>query len=339
MRIFVVSSTGYGMGIKTSIVKEGHSFECMVGPEQRDLNYLLEQSPPDITLFDSNTFHKIAEQVRTRGTKVLGASSWAAMLESNQTYKDSVIDAIGYKKASPDTTGTRCTIVSWFNGHRFISKYLVFNYRHMMAGDVGTEIDSAGYVGYFKVQQSKLIKDITQPVERFLRKANHRGCFSVDVVCNHTGVFVADINADMHKPYVQALFENTKRHKSDILLDLLNESSGLISTTDPFVCGVLLSRYPYPYTTPEASPVLGVSMGNLRHIWTVDLNEIHDTWVNGNISGCIGYVLARSGSVEEARRRVYRTISNLQVEGLQYRNDIGKDVNMRLYQLRKLNLL
>jgi phosphoribosylamine-glycine ligase len=209
-----------------------------------------------------------------------------------------------------------------------------------MAGDVGTKVVSSGYVACFDVDKSKLVNDILGPLEKYLRKAGHRGCFSVSVVVTDKGeLLVEDISADINLPYTQAIYENTRRSKSDVLLDILNEASQPVQYIDPFVCGVLLSVYPYPNASPtNAVPVLGVNQFNLKHMWLMDLAKEDDNWVSGNFSGCVGFVTARGTSTQEAARRAYRTISNIKVDELQYRNDIGKGINDKLFKLKELGL-
>jgi len=337
MRLLVVSRTGYGLGVASHLSGEGHSVDVLVGAS---LPTKLPTIPPDIAIFDSHADSVLAKSIRTKGVRVLGVSDWSSILASNQEYRINLIDAIGYKLWK-DEPGIDVIVSCWFNGQRFISKSIVFNYDRMMAGDVGTKVDSAGYVACFDVDKSSLVRDVLTPIEKFLRKANHRGCFSISVrITDGPDILVKDISAEFTKPYTQAIYENTRTPKSDVLLSIFNESSQPLKHVEPYVCGVGLSVYPYPQSVPNALVTIsGICAANTKHIWSMDIIKEDDVWVSGHLNGCIGYVTARGSSVQEAQRRAYRTISNLKADGLQYRIDIGKNVGEGLFKLRSKHLI
>ena len=343
MRIMLISQTGFGIGMASFLSSEGHSVGITIknNLDVPQITRLVADNIPDVAIFDSNEHIVPAEWVRTRGIRVLGVSPWSNLLNTNVGYKDDIIKAIGYEQAKENEEGVSCIVSCLFNGQNFISKSLILNYTKMMAGDVGASVPSSGYISYFKVEDSKLVKDILEPLGKFLRKANHRGCFSVEVVIQDGGrVVVKNISADLTNPFIQVVCENTRRSKSDILLDIFNEASEPIAYIEPYVCGVMVSVYPYPFTTSTTSTeVCGVNPFNLKHLWLMDLQKDGVGWVSGLLGGCVGYVTARGKDHFEAQRRAYHTIKNIKAEGLQYRNDIGKDVGEKLFQLRKLKLI
>ena len=277
MKVLVVSATGYGCGIIPSLTREGHAVDICVNRLASELE--LPTTPPDFALFDSPIFKQLANHMRSMGIKVLGESDWSSILSTDVSYKTSLIEAIGYKRPAPGETGISATIMCIFNGQRFIARALVFNYTKMMAGDVGIDVSSSGYVVYFSQHKIPIVDTVLEPLERFLRKANHRGCFSVSVLANSNGVYVTDLSADINAPYVQAIFENSRRGRSDVLLDLFNENSHDIVFNDPYVCGVMLSIAPYPFSIPELPVSIdGINSGNLKHMWIIDLINDKQQW-------------------------------------------------------------
>jgi phosphoribosylamine-glycine ligase len=331
MRMLLVSQTGYSNGVASFLTSEGHSVIFQTG----EYLTISDLPKPDVAIFDSASHYPSAEGVRASGVKVIGPTSWTNLISSDISYKKAILNAVGYKIAEANLPGTGAQVIGWFNGQRFISKFVAFNYDRMMSGNVGAKISSAGYVAHFGSDNSPLVKQILNPLERFLRKANHRGCVTVDVICNEKGVFVKDFNPDFSTPASQAIYENTRRSKSDFLLDLFNESSAYINHIEPYVCGVLVSVYPYPFTTPPSAPVHGLNNLNIRHMWLMDAFEHDKIWTCGSLSGCLGYVVARGKDLYEAKRRAYRTISGLNIDNIQYRNDIGKDVDDIVFKLHK----
>lgn len=337
MRILVMSETGYGLGFIPNLTREGHSVQTIIGETTTSV------ATPDVAIIDTPKFTAQSVTLRSQGVKVIGVSQWSTLLEQDNDYKRSFINAIGYKVYDPalkPESSIETNVVCWFNGQRFISKSLAFNYPKFLAGDVGVDVDSAGFVVYFNVDRHVITHRILMPLEKFLRKANHRGCFSIDVVATPSDLYVKDVSSAITKPYTLAIYENSWRPKSDIMLDMFDETSKEVPHIDSCVCGVLLSAYPYPYSEVCPQMVInGLNVHNTKHMWLMDAFQEDRKWTSGNINGCIGYVLARGNSIEEARRRTYRTIKNIDTKNMQYRIDIGKDVNGKMRSLREYGYL
>jgi phosphoribosylamine-glycine ligase len=331
-----ICSTGATLGLAYHLSHEGHTVSALYGTQGQ----IPGTFSSDISILDTINDPKVAEQLRNRGIKVLGADSWSRLLDIDSFYKHAVIRALDYIIAPPDTQGIRVTVSCLFNGNKFISKMLVFPYKRMMSCDVGVELDCSGFLTYFDVNTSKLVDMILTPLERFLKKVSHKGQFSVDCIVNKESVYVEDISASIFKPYITGVFENTRLSKSDILLRLFDANSSPITHIDPWSCGVLVSVSPYPHLIPkEPQKVTGFSPLNLKHLWLVDVVQDGDNWMCGANSGCLGYVTSRGVSIQEVSRRAYRTLSNIHVESIQYRSDIGKTVYEKYNMLKEAKLV
>lgn len=339
MRLLIVSETGHNLGYVSHLEREGHAVETLIGTQALGN---LPISTCNIAIFDSPNHSTMKEELTKRGVRSLGVSAWGRMIELNPEYRQDLIGAIGYTKPTEKLKPIDdVTVCCWFNGHKFISKFVVFNYTKILAGDLGVDVRSAGYLAHFGVDKSPLVESILTPLERFLRKANHKGCFSVKCKIDKDGaVYVYDIDASLATPYAQAIYENTSTNKGDIILSVIDENSKPIKYLDPWACGIMVSTYPYPYSVPKLPvSIIGINQGNLKHSWFMDLAKRSEQWVCGQLSGCLGYVTARGTSPQESVRRAYRTLSNISMDDMQYRNDIGKGIYNRVSQLHKLNLL
>ena len=341
MRALFFSNTGGGLGIAQHLTQEGHSVKiCLQPTDLRSVEEEFLGEQPDIAFFDDNNYIVPADWVRVRGIRVLGPTKWSNLLDTNQEYNKQLLSAVGLK-ALPAGTGRHVgiSICAWFNGNKFISKFLAFNYTRMMSGDVGIDIESSGYVAYFG--ESKLVETVLDPVEKFLRKANHRGCFTIDVAVDEKGeVYGKSVGANTNTPCTNALYENTHKNKGDLLLAMFDPASLPVEALDPYVCGVMLSVYPYPHAKPITPlEIFGLNSANQKHMWQADVSKVDEKFVCGQLSGNAGYVVARGKTTQEASRRVYRTIGNLKIDGLQYRNDISKDISEKMYKLKELHLI
>lgn len=338
MRFLVVSESGQGLGIASHLSSEGHSVTFTTlseSPLGRGIVDRSNETAPDIVLFDSDKFSSQAQQLREQGLRVLGASQWAGALNSNSDYAQSIIKSVGWPTEGV-TKGVHLYVTGWFNGTRFIATYASLVYRRLMSSGNGPDIRFTGVVGNFWLSRhSRTTKNILEPLERILKRANHRGAFHTHVFVNEDDYCVPEVWASTTDPLAVLLFENSRNTISDTLLKLFDENSNPISPTSPWTCGVLLSVPPYPYeAVSSARSLRGVNPGNLKHLWLIDACKDGSAWSSGGVHGKLGYVTARGNSVNESVRRVYRTISNLSVPDLQYRDDIGRDTYRLFQQLR-----
>ena len=143
-------------------------------------------------------------------------------------------------------------------------------------------------------------------LEGLLKGAPYRGPVSLGISL-HAGVNVAELSA---------------------LMELLDGSLGdVIEGSEVRMFGqvalsVRITLPPFPNLGDVEGQTLEPDPPRDKHIWWIDVNQDQTGLVDGNL----GWVSARGEDPQEARRRVYRTIKNLPLEGLQYRGDVGRTV-------------
>ena len=333
MRLLILSDSGCARGIAPHLEYEGHSVTLTsTSPVNSTYTFAICDTPNHTTAVD---------KMQKAGVRILGSSNWANLIENNASYKANLIKAIGYTPATADVKGEKVVIATWFNGNIFVSKFLVFNYTKMLTGDLGVEIPSAGYVGYFNTANAEIVNTVTAPLEKFLRKTGHKGAFCVECICNSDSVYVSDISAGLHTPYPHLIFENTPQSKTATLSAIMDDLSKPLKAQSPWAAGVMVSVYPYPYAPPSTPVVVrGLSQASIKHSWPIDLSKVNGEWVCGSSNGCLGYMVARGDSCVEAVRRIYRTLTKyVSADGMQYRTDIGKDISYRYRKLREMKLV
>ena len=331
MRVTIMSSTGASRGFTYYLNSEGHTVTtCTNG----DITFI-----PDIAITDILDT-ELTENLRKQGVKVLGCTSWSKLLETNGDYQHATIRALGFNPLTSDTKGDRVTLFCIFNGNKIVSKCLVFPYKRFMSSDVGVEVACSGFLSYFDIHSSKLANLILDPLEKYLRKAAHKGCFTVDCIVDKGDIYVEAVSGDTDKAYISSVFENSRLNKSDVLLRVFDEASSPVPYVEPWSCGVLVSVAPFPFYQPkEESKVDGFNPFNLKHLWLIDAEKEGDQWVCGKNNGTVGYVTSRGTSIQKVARRAYRTLSNIHTENIQYRSDIGKDVYDRFARLQAAKLV
>ncbi len=325
MRILVVSEGGLGVGFAQRLEKDGHDVK-MGNPD-------LGTWRPDIVLYDNgNAYAKEADSLRASGFKVIGPSLWSATIEDDKDYREQIITSLGWS-LNGVAQGTNFYVSGWFNGASFISAYTSVIYRRFMPGGAGPDLMCTGMISCFNQLTTQTYQSFLKPLESVLKKVNHRGPVHIHAFVNGPIACVKEILTSFAHPLSLTLFENAQITASEIILALLDESSKRIGTILPFASGIQLSLPPFPsgYSN-EYKAIDGIVPGNLKHIWLADIDIEDGIYAS---SGLIGYVTARGADASEAIRRMYRTVGNLRAQDLQYRNDIGRDIQPLLTSLRR----
>ncbi len=348
MRLSFISATGYGLGLATHAAAEGHGVNflirqgCQAGQGIIDVHPYIEEGlydtlydlAPDVAIFDSEDLASQADLLRKSGRRVIGPTSWSSLIDKDKEYARKLTTAMGWPVAdSPN--GINLYITVSFNGQTFTSYYTSLVYRRFMAGGHGADLGFMGVLANFAPATDKISQLILKPLEPILRQVNHRGFFHIHTVINGDTFGIRDISASITDPLSLLLFENSRITTTNILLSMLDEASKPIVPLEQWAVGALLSVPPYPYQKPaEPIHLRGIQPASLKHLWLIDARKNGNDWFTASVAGNIGYVTARGSSLQEATRRVYRTINNLEVRDLQYRNDIGRDIQGLLKSLR-----
>jgi len=339
MRVLLVSQTGLTLGLAMRIENDGHDvrFATLSTAGRGLIRFpaVDESWVPDIALYDNLAHTTEAENVRSHGFKVLGPTRWSSMLESDENYRKQIITSLGWS-TTPLAQGTHMYISAWFNGASFIASYASIVYRRFMPGGAGPDLMCTGMIGNFKGLTPKTYHTFVEPLERVLKKVNHRGGIHLHTMVDGDNFCVKEIHASFAHPLSLLLYENTNLSVSDVILRLFDETSKPIQATDKWACGVQISTPPYPYErgNREPAPITGIVPGNLKHLWLADVSRTDGAYsVDG--SGLVGYVTARGNDENECVRRMYRTVGNLKSPDLQYRNDIGRNAQSILNALRQ----
>lgn len=325
MRILVVCDGGLGKGFAQRCERDGHDVKVS-RPD-------MAQWRPDLVIYDNwRNYAKEADSLRTHGIKVLGPSRWSQTLEEDKEYLSQIIAAIGWP-SNGVPQGTHLYLSGWFNGASFISTYTSVVYRRFMAGGAGPDLTCTGMLSCFEPLTNQTYRTLLAPIEKTLKKVNHRGVVHIHALVNGPVYCVKEIITSFAHPLSLTLFENTFQSTSEIILSLFDENSKKVKTLSAWAAGLQLSVPPYPYNYGnEYHSVEGIVPGNIKHLWAADLEQEGDKYASG---GLIGYVTARGHDENESVRRMYRTVGNLRSADMQYRNDVGRNIQPLLMSLKQ----
>lgn len=323
MRILVVCDAGLGRGFAQRCEKDGHDVK---------IGTLSQEWLPDLIIYDDK--NKEADLARQAGYKVLGPSRWSTTVEEDTNYLNQLATSIGWN-TNGVKQGTHLYISAWFNGASFISTYVSIVYRRFMSGGAGPDLTCTGVLSCFEPVTPQVRHYILDPLEMVLKKVNHRGVVHIHTFVNGAQWCVKELMTSCTNPISIPLFVNAQNSTSEILLKLFDETSHPLSTMFKWASAVQLSVPPYPYQQGAQEPTRleGTHPGNLKHLWFADVEQTERDVYYSN--GLIGYVTSYGISPFECTRRMYRTLGNIKARDLQYRNDVGRDIQPLLTSLTR----
>lgn len=332
MRYLIISERGATVSLAAALEREGHSASVhIVNPSYQNMGvglsmcvrtprplrdasgsynlstveWLLDTARPDLTIFDSPETHVMATRMRKAGRLIIGPTT------------DSI------SPQYPPLSGS-AQAVAWFDGNAVVGPVLTGRmYDRYMPDDVGPLAPMSGFI-FREAYGPDLGLIALNALAAELRHTTYRG----PIFAQHDTIEVNYVGTGW-SPGHWGWFENTKVKISQFLMSLAQALPTEAKCWSAWVAGVRLSIPTWPYAnlpeiTPPA-PVYGLTEPALRHFWFEDLaHKATDDYHCSRSTNSLGFVTARGDDPREAVRRMYRTVSNISVEGLQYRTDIGR---------------
>jgi hypothetical protein len=251
----------------------------------------------------------------------IGISRFTLLMTKSREYQETIKIAAGIRTTEKEEY--QYSIGCWFNGTDFV--YPIFGIvddNYFMDRDRGYPCIMGSTVRIFK-EPPKIFMDTLWKLKTCLRSVNFRGFIIADCVDDA----VVNIYPHFRIDSLYAILESMQEEVGRALVEIFNGGKKNIRCCRyEYSIAVRISVPPYPYSRPPFESfnknVKGYCEGNAKHIWFREVDKDK----NGKwkiIGGIIGTVTARGDTIKECRRRAYRTISNLSIEWLQYRQDIG----------------
>ena len=289
--------------------------ECIVTTANR----LFDEVKPDLIIFEGNGMGKVADYARDENYSVFGNSYWSDCLSNRSGYADNILHRIGIEKWKGED-GVRVEVGMWWNGLRSLSPFIIFNEGRFMNDSLGPNINSAGNA--IKMAEGKMIDESIQKIECLLKKTRFRGIISLSLVITKSKILAVSFTTSLL--YLPSLLEIYKGSVSDLLLSTAESRKPEGKFTTDYALSIFLSIPPFPAVTASSPniPLKGVSPSNLKHLYLMDVCRNGSGYESAGANGSLMWVSARGRTVGEAKKRVYKTISNISIPDIQYRTDI-----------------
>lgn len=261
----------------------------LVGAAPDRVKELLSKEKPDFVVLDSSVgvLSVPMRDVLWNQAWVWGADIWSYAASVNEDYTDRILkDA----EINPFTTDVSCG--AWWDGSGFLYPHLVVEELGTMNGGVGQQIPGSILVR-MTGGNYPLANETFDKLSQIMRQVSYRGPV----------IMGKEFKAGFNLGQIAAMMELLYGDFVNIAMGKPRKPENLESVS----LGVRV-------TAPSAS--LGedfvVTDKAKRHVWLADDGE-----------SVYGWVTACGVDVHECRRRVYRTIKNLNLPELGYRTDAG----------------
>jgi len=228
--------------------------------------------------------------------------------------------------------GIEVSTEGWWNGRSWIRPWNhTFEEKRFLNGGIGPNTGCMGNVVVVAKTKDRLVQETVGRLEPFLKRTSYRGPVDVNAIVNKDKVWALEITARFGYDAIEALAEGLDEPLTDVLFETAMGVKKEMRIDSRPMIAVRVSVPPYPHADPKEEdagrPLLGVNKFTLKHIFLTDvyLEGGQYKWAAGD--GVVYKATAIGEDFREARRRVYRTISNVTIQDMQYRTDIGKRVD------------
>ena len=267
--------------------------------------------------YDFALIGDLAEGKNPEGCKYLGSGSFHGNLTCDMKYLTAVInnlcEAIPLTDDAPVIgEGGELIISTWFDGEEFVYTGYYIDYERMSEGDRGPIMDSMGYVLWKASPADEVLRSFIG-LRKLLKDLDYAGPLTIGIVLTEDKIYMGQIRACFdHRHLLWHELVPKGLYQMFLSLSVEAEPTHLL---DDYAIGVrcitLADQKGY-------RPNFKVDSGAEKHFY-------HDI------------ATARGDSIQEARRRVYRTLKNVCAEDkeIMFRSDIGSGVEGKIGTLKR----
>lgn len=222
--------------------------------------------------------------------------------------------------------------------------------KKFLAGDVGPNCGEAGTILKY-VSSSPLFDAVLAPLEEALVSMGHLGDIDVNCIIDGTGkAWPLEFTARLGWPAFNIMMA---LHKGDPVQWMLDACEGedTLEVSPKIAAGVVVAQPDYPYSKltkaeTDGIPIYGVTEENKRYIspQSVKITTVpamngeslteSPTWTSAG--DYLAVVTGTGKTVLEACTRAYKTVDEIHVPDIIYRDDIGEALDEKIPELQKL---
>lgn len=245
--------------------------------------------------------------------------------------------------------GVEIGVSRWMGKDGFIGKYNEnWEHKKSCSGNYGPNCGEAGTVMKY-VDESKLGKDVLEPLEDELLKLGHLGDVDVNVIVAEDGKpLPLELTMRLGWPAANIMWATHTGDPVQWMFDAC-EGKDTLEVDTRHACGIVLAMPDYPYSKmtkaeTDGVPIYGVGNGNRKFIapQAVKIVTMPDmagnklvekkTWVS--TGDYLAVVTGIGKTVKQACKRAYDVVKDLHVPDLIVRDDIGEKLEEEIPKLK-----
>jgi phosphoribosylamine--glycine ligase len=225
--------------------------------------------------------------------------------------------------------GVEIAVGAFFNGEDFIYPLNVnLEHKKLFPGDIGPYTGEMGTLMYWSAPNTIFNLTLAK-VKEELKKCGYVGYIDINCIANARGVYPLEFTCRFGYPTISIQMEGIQMPMGEFLYMLASHQQFELKVKRGFQVGAIIAVPPFPYKDKDQAEVyrdLSIILrkpNNLDGFHLGDVKFVEGDW---RVAGYTGFVLVISGSgttVAEARAQMYGRISNVLLQNMFYRKDIG----------------
>ncbi|MDP3964006.1 MAG: phosphoribosylamine--glycine ligase [bacterium] len=225
-------------------------------------------------------------------------------------------------------TGVEVAVGAFFNGQDFIYPINVnFEHKKLFPGDIGPYTGEMGTLMYWSPANT-LFNSTLAKMRDDLKNAGYAGYIDINCIANARGIYPLEFTSRFGYPTISIQMEGITQEMGELLHAMAAHEPVEIKTKKGFQVGAVVAVPPFPYTDEDEFSIykdfsILFRKPNLDGMHLGDVKLVDGDW---KVTGQIGYALVVTGSgltVEESRKQMYGRMSNIMLQNMFYRTDIG----------------
>lgn len=317
--ILVLLATGRGIQLANRLHDEGHIVKTWGCRDWKGRigNYMKLVEQYDLVLCDGCGLDLEADELFQAKRIVIGGGSPHNKLANDMDYIHEVVDVLLPELTLEKFDGVSLSIQGCFGqGRWFTLPYYAIRYERLMDGEKGPYNGGMGNVVWLGSYEDRIFKSTLGGLEGFLSKLEYIGPFGIDVIIKEDKIRFKQFIPSFDFDTFQTWMELVRLPMFDCLFNVASRGGEIPYHLNQYSIGVRLKVEEYQEGLIEV----------------VDAAKSH-VWLEEGVN--LGCVTARGSDIRESRRRVHRTIGNIvKSPEVMYRNDIGKDADSKIYQIK-----
>lgn len=247
--------------------------------------------------------------------KLLGAAGERALLEQFQP-------------------GSELSVLILTNGQSYVWLPLCRDHKRLQDGDRGPNTGGMGVVGPLHIDsnlKAKIEKEILDRSVAGLRARNFlfRGVLFVGIMVTPEGPQVLEYNVRFGDPETQVIMPQLQSDWAEALAQIARGNlPNMIWRNDAVAC-VVMAAEGYPNNPVSGVPIEGLTKDNAEGVQVLHAGTRRESDKFVTNGGRVLNIVARGSTLNEALSKAYAKVRTITWPGVQYRTDIGKNLETR----------